>query len=105
MPKKKITLTPEQQDSWHEIFDDIEMSYLPIEYIDRLLVKFKDGTTWDIDITDSKRKQSLEEIEDSLDEMFEEYDELIDALDFRLDIDRVKHDLTRRVFKFLKLNK
>ena len=56
MPKKKIILTPEQQESWHEIFDDIEMSYLPIEYIDRLLVKFKDGTTWDIDITDSKRK-------------------------------------------------
>lgn len=105
MPKKKIQFTLEQQEKWDEIFNEIEMPYPPMEYIDRILVKFKDGTTWDINVSDIKKKQSLEQIEDQLEEMFEEYDELIDILDFRLDIDRVQHDLTKRVLKFLKLNK
>ena len=105
MPKKKIQFTLEQQEVWDEIFNEIEMPYPPMEYIDIILVKFKDCTTWYINVADIKKKQSLDQIEDQLDEMFEEYDELIDILDFRLDIDRVQYDLTKRVLKFLKLNK
>ena len=102
MPKRKIET---KDDGWEDILDEIEMDYLPIEYISNIVIKFKDGTTWDINVADIKKKQSLDQIEDQLDEMFEEYDELIDILDFRLDIDRVQYDLTKRVLKFLKLNK
>jgi hypothetical protein len=102
LPKRKI----ETKDAgWEDILDEIEMDYLPIEYISNIVIKFKDGTTWDINIDDSRKKQTQEEIEDSLDQLFEEYDTHIETLDFRLDLERVKHDVSRRVYKFLKLNK
>lgn len=102
MPKRKIV---NDDNSWEEILEEIDFDYLPVEYISRIIIKFKDGTTWDIDIDDSRRKQTQEEIEDSLDQLFEEYEPHIDTMDFRLDLERVKHDVSRRVYRFLKLNK
>lgn len=104
MPNKKdIHLKDEKY--WEEIFDDIEMTFFPIEYISRILIKFQDNTTWDIDIDDSRKKQPIDQIEESLDALFDEYEEEIETIDFKLDIDRVKKDLSKRVYRFLKLNK
>jgi thymidylate kinase len=50
----------------------------------------------------SQRKQASEDIEASLDELFEEYQDTIEAVDFRLDLEKVKRDLSKRVNKFLK---
>ena len=105
MSKKKSIINDEKDDLWQEIFDTIEMEYLPLEYINRVIITFRDGTSWDIDIDDSRKKQSIEQIEDQLDQLFEEYDSKIDTIDFRLDLERVKTDLSKRVYRFLKLNK
>lgn len=94
---------PEPQ--WQEIFDTIDMEYLPLEYIDRILITFRDGTVWDIDVDDSRKKQPIDEIENSLNQLFESHDENIETIDFRLDLVRVQKDLSRRVNKFLKLNR
>jgi hypothetical protein len=102
--KKKI-INNSKDEYWQEIFDSVEMEYLPLEYINRILITFQDGTVWDIDIDDSRKKQSLEQIEDQLDQLFEEYDSKIETIDFRLDLERVKHDLSKRIYRFLKLNK
>jgi hypothetical protein len=103
VPKRKVDT--EDNSSWENILDEIDMDYLPIEYISNIVIRFKDGTTWDINIDDSRKKQSQEQIEESLDQLFEEYEPHIETLDFRLDLDRVKHDVSRRVYRFLKLNK
>lgn len=101
VPKHKI----DNDSSWDNVLDEIDMDYLPIEYISNIMIRFKDGTTWDINIDDSRKKQTQEQIEDSLDQLFEEYEPHIETIDFRLDLDRVKHDVGRRVYRFLKLNK
>lgn len=101
MPKHNI----DNDVSWENVLDEIDMDYLPIEYISNIMITFKDGTTWDINIDDSRKKQTQEQIEDSLDQLFEEYEPHIETIDFRLDLDRVKHDVSRRVYRFLKLNK
>jgi hypothetical protein len=95
----------DKDEYWDEIFESIDMQYLPLEYLDRIILSFEDGTVWDIDIKDSRRKQTIEQIDDCLDEFFEEYDGFIEAVDYRLDLERVKKDLSKRVFRFLKLNK
>lgn len=105
MSKKKLIIDEKKDDLWQEIFDTVEMEYLPLEYINRVIITFRDGSSWDIDIDDSRKKQSLEQIEDQLDQLFEEYDSKIDTIDFRLDLERVKNDLSKRVYRFLKLNK
>lgn len=103
--KKKITHTETDEEHWQEIFDSIDMEYLPLEYTQRIIITFHDGAVWDIDINDSRKKQSVDYIEDQLDQLFEEYDPQIKTIDFRLDLERVKNDLSKRVYKFLKLNK
>jgi len=92
-------------DDWEEIFDSIEVEYLPIEYVKSIAIRFNDKTIWDIDINDSKQSKSIEEIELILEQLFEEYQQSISSIDYTLDFSRIKKDLSRRVYRFLKLNK
>ena len=87
---------------WEDILDEIELTYLPIEYLQDIIVTFEDGTTWNIDVSASKKEQTSEDIEDSLDELFSQYDDTIETVDFRLDLEKVKKDLSKRVNRFLK---
>jgi hypothetical protein len=105
VPKKSENKDAATDEYWEEIFESLDMQYLPLEYLDRIILSFEDGTVWDIDIKDSRKKQTIEQIDDCLDEFFEEYDPYIEKVDYRLDLERVKKDLSRRVFRFLKLNK
>jgi len=90
---------------WDDIFENLEMSFVPIEYVNRIIIKFDNNVTWDINVDDSRKKQPIEQIEESLDQLFEEYENQIVAIDYKLDLERVKKDLSKRVFRFLKLNK
>ena len=92
----------DEDKEWEDILEEIELTYLPIEYLKNILVTFEDGTVWDIDVTSSQRNQSFEDIEMSLDQLFEEYDDTIESVDFRLNLEKVKRDLSKRVNKFLK---
>ena len=107
MPKKSQTKSEKDNDDkyWEDIFDSIDMDILPVEYINKIIITFQDKTVWDIDVKDSRKNQTTNEIEDSLETLFEQYEDHIESIDFRLDFPRVKQDLSRRVNKFLKLNK
>lgn len=105
MPKKLIDYEADTETHWDDIFESIEMEVLPIEYLSRIVIKFHNGTQWDIDVDDSKKKQTIEQIEDTLDNLFMQYEDQIDIVDFRLDTKQLKSDLAKRVHKFLKLNR
>lgn len=92
----------DRDQEWEDILEEIELTYLPIEYLKNIIVTFEDGTTWDIDVSASKKEQTMEDVEESLDQLFEEYDDTIETVDFRLDLEKVKRDLSKRVNRFLK---
>ena len=81
------------------------MDILPVEYINTIIITFENGTVWDIDVKKSRSVQSIDEIEDALNELFEEYDDDIENIDFRLDLSLIKNTLSKRVKRFMKLNK
>ena len=91
------------QDYWEEIFESVDMDYLPLEYVATVIVKFNDGKIWEIAV-DSKDKENLD-IETALEDFFEEYNDSIDTVDFRLNTDKLKHDISKRTRRFLKLNR
>lgn len=103
MPKKSSKLPPEVINHWPEVFEDIEIDVVPLEYLDSIRVTFSDGKVWDIDVR--KQKTSVENLEKSLDELFDEYQDVIQNVDFRLDTNKVKEDITNRTRKFLKLRR
>lgn len=106
MPDK---LPPEVIEHWPEIFKDIEIKAVPVEYITSVVVRFDDGETWEIDLSpkglDVEDVDIVEVIEDTLEAFFEEYDEYIESVDFRLNTQKVIDDITKRVGTFLKKRK
>ena len=104
-PKKGKSLPIEVKKDWDKILEEVDFDYIPVDYISSIRIVFHDKTVWDIDVDDSRKKQSTEEIEETLDKLFEEYEDYITDIDFRLDLERVKTDVHRRVQRFIKLNK
>ena len=104
MPKKpNKKLSEEVISHWPEVFNDVEIDVVPLEYLDSIRVQFADGKVWDIDINTKKNK--VEDLEKSLDELFEQYQNHIKNVDFRLNTEKVKRDITTRTKKFLKLRR
>jgi hypothetical protein len=100
-PSKK--LPPEVVDHWPEVFEDVDIDVVPLEYLDSIRVQFADGKIWDINIDTTKNR--VEDLEKSIDELFEQYQDHIQNVDFRLNTDKVKEDITKRTQKFLKLRR
>lgn len=102
-------LPPEVIAHWPEIFKDIEIKAVPLEYITSVVVYFEDGQEWEIDLDDEKLKIEGMELADVLEEVleafFEEYDEYISNIDFKLNTEKVIKDIKKRVQTFLKKRK
>lgn len=98
-----MTHDKNRDDYWDEILSEIDMDYIPMEYMKTVVVKFLDGKEWEIDINKSQQKDM--DVENILDDFFEEYQDTIDTVDFRLDLNQLKRDIGKRTHKFLKLNK
>jgi hypothetical protein len=100
-------LPPEVIKHWPEIFSDVEIKAVPIEYIHSVHVHFHDGKVWEIDVEKDKLKDkdSVTEIEQSLESFFAEYDEAISHVDFRLNTSKVMEDVKKRTRIFMKKRK
>lgn len=103
MPNSK-KLPPEVIDRWPEVFDEIDIDVIPIEYLDSVIVTFSDGKVWDIDVKSSRKKPELD-IESAIEDLFDEYADSIANIDFRLDTAKVKRDITNRTHIFMKKRK
>ena len=105
MPKNK--LPPEVIKHWPEIFEDVEIKSIPIEYIHTVHVHFHDGKIWEIDM----EKQSItgspdvNAIESSLETFLAEYNDQISHVDFRLNTSKVVADVKKRTKSFMKKRK
>ena len=93
----------QEDDYWDEILDSVDMDFLPVEYVSMIIVKFTDGKIWEIDLL--KQKKDQDELDEILEQFFEEYEDSIENVDFRLNIDKLKQDISKRTRRFLKLNK
>lgn len=96
-------MKPKDDDYWDEILQQIDMDYIPLEYMSSVVVTFTDGKEWEIEVKQS-RDNDLD-VETVLDDFFTEYEKTIDTVDFRLDLIKLKKDVAKRTHRFLKLNK
>ena len=105
MPKNKL---PEEVIShWPEIFTDVEIKAVPIEYIDSVHVSFHDGKVWEIDMAKQKLQDDNDanKIESSLELFLEQYDDEISHVDFRLNTEKIVKDVKSRTKTFMKKRK
>jgi len=90
---------------WPEVFGDIDVSAIPVQYLRSINVTFKDGKTWEVRMKPNKKNVSAKELEATINEMFLNYKDAIKNVDFRLDTAKVKADISNRTKKFIKKNK
>ena len=101
-------LPPEVISHWPEVFKDVDVQVVPLEYLHSIRVFFVDGKIWDIDMAktrDLKQNQDSDTLEKTLEGLFEEYEDVITNIDFRLNTKKLKQDITNRTKLFLKKRK
>ena len=90
---------------WLEIFSDLHVESIPVEYLLSIKVTFKDGKNWEIRLKNNRQKMTNKELEKQITELFKTYGDAIKNVDFRLDTNKVKADITKRTKTFLKKRK
>ena len=90
---------------WPEIFSDLHVESIPVEYLLSIKVSFKDGKNWEIRLKPNRQKMTNKELEKTIGDLFKTYGDEIKNVDFRLDTNKVKADITKRTKTFLKKRK
>ncbi len=101
---KEGKLHPDVIKHWPEVFKDITVKTIPIEYLESVYVTFTDGRQWAIKVNKEDRSDP-DEIEFGLEELLTQYEDVIANVDFRLNTKKVKYDIERRTKHFLKKRK
>lgn len=98
----KKSLPKDVIDQWPEIFSDVDVKAVPLEYLHSMRIIFSDGKVWDLNIAAHAKKNGINGLDEHLRELFETYEESIEHIDFRLDVERVKKDIIKKTKNFLK---
>ncbi len=98
-------LPKEVIECWPEVFGEVKLRVLPLRYLHKVMITFKDGKTWEVKITAETQKKGWDSLEESLSELFKTYESRIDNVDFKLDTVRIKKDIERSTQLFLKKKK
>ena len=89
-------------DHWPEVFKDVRIEALPVNYLHSVRITFNDGKVWEIDTVNNPKNV---DIETALEGLMDEYEDQIANIDFRLDTERVKKDIQARTATFMKKRK
>lgn len=90
---------------WPEVFGEISLNVIPIRYLDTITVTFKNRKIWELKIKPVSSDAILEQFESSLKDILSTYENEIDNVDFKLDTERIKKDVTASTSKFFKKRK
>lgn len=97
-------LPPEVVKQWPEIFSDVEVQAIPLNYVKFINVSFNNGKIWQVAVSEEER-ENVDYLDKMLEDLFDEYEDDILAVDFSLDTQKVKQDIQNRTKTFLKKRK
>ena len=100
-PGKKLNLNIKKR--WQDIVRDVDKKEVPVEVLQRIIVRLVDGNDLSIDVKqlldDGQHPDAIEEL---LNEKFRDLDEYIENVDFFIDIDKVVGAVQPETDKVLK---
>lgn len=102
---KKQSLPKDIVDQWPEIFNEIDVKAVPLEYLDSMRIIFKDGKIWLFRLKNKSKITETDEFKENLETLIDTYRENIEHIDFRLDVEKVKKDVVKKTNSFMKAKK
>jgi hypothetical protein len=94
MPKSLFKVPTNLVNEWPEIFEDMWMSTMPLNYLHTLQIEFTNGRVWEINIKEQLAKVESEILSKKLLETFKEYQDSIKKINFHMDVIRLKDDIS-----------
>ena len=98
---RKKSLPSEVIDVWPEVFNEVTLNVLPLEYVHTVLINFKDGKLWEINVTPSTRSK-MQEFEKGLAEILKSYEDHIKEVDVKINTKKVRRDVEKSIQKMLR---
>lgn len=86
-------------DAWTDILDDIEMNVVPLNYVHSISITFKNNQVWVVDVKKKSKTQDWNTLELEIKTMIKQYEDDIYGVDFKLDTDKIKRDISRSIKK------
>ena len=80
-------------EEWPEVFEDLYISTMPVEYLHSIRLEFKNGRIWEISVKDQVSVHSVQVITQRLINSIYEYSKEITKVEFKIDVDRLKTDI------------
>ena len=88
-------------DEWPEVFEDLYISTMPVEYLHSIRLEFKNGRIWEIAVKDQISTISVQSITEKLIKSIHEYSTEIAKVEFKIDIEKLKIDIKKETKKIL----
>lgn len=79
---------------WPEVFEDMYMNTMPVAYLILLRLEFNNGRIWEIDVQEQLSDEDPDDVANKLLETFAEYRNEIKKIDFKIDVERLKKDIS-----------
>lgn len=87
--------------AWPEVFEGLNITTIPVMYLDTLTIEFMTGMVWEVDVKNYFDLLKESELNSILKDLFAEYDSEIKNVEYFFDVTQLKHDilsLTRTIF-------
>ena len=101
MPKPLFRPPTHLIKEWPEVFEDRYMNTMPVAYLKNVRLEFNNGRIWEIDIQEQLTNEPNEVVAEKLIDTFQEYRDDITKVDFTIDIQRLKEDITKQTKNIL----
>ena len=85
---------------WPEVFKDVDIKTIPLDYLSSLRLEFTQGRIWEVDC--NAKRSTGTDLDKTLKDLFAEYGNEIVHVDFRLNTAKVKRDVQKRTNAFMK---
>ena len=98
-----VCLTEEFVDKWKSIINDVDITDIPVEYIDHMIVHTEDDSEYVVSIIDLlKQGTPASELEMALEDKMEEFEDDIMSVDYILNVEKISIDIQSTTDKTLK---
>ena len=81
-------------DHWSEIFEEVILTGLPLQYASAIIIHFKEGKSWYFENNISMKNFKIE-----MSELLEDYKEYIINVDIKINTKQVRTDVENAVLK------
>jgi hypothetical protein len=92
MPKSLSKSSKHLIAEWPEVFEDLYINTLPLEYIDLIKLEFVNGRLWEFNLKDHIIENS-ESLEKLVVDSFRDFENEISKLEIKINIIKLKSDI------------